>query len=77
MSLLSSISKPLFSPIWLVITKTEVEPHQRIRLDQKEYTGTSMSETTCQPTPRASAQSQAMYSLLHGKYKLDALKVAF
>lgn len=39
----SSTSKPQFPLSWLLITQAEVEPHQRIKPDQKEHTGTSMS----------------------------------
>lgn len=42
MNLLSLILKPPFQPM--------LEPHQRIELDQKENSGTSMSYATCPPT---------------------------
>ena len=42
MSLLSSISKLFFPPTWLVVEKAKVEVLQKIKLDQKENTGTNL-----------------------------------
>ena len=43
MSLLSLIPEALVAPTWLVFTQGEVELHWRMKLDQKEDAGTSMS----------------------------------
>ena len=42
MSLLSSISKPSFPPNWFVVTQAEVEPHQLIKMAEKEKASTSI-----------------------------------
>ena len=38
-----------FPPTWSVVTRAEAEPHQGIKPNEKENTGTSITEAPCPP----------------------------
>ena len=82
MRLPSSIPKASLQPIWFIVTQADSETQQRIKLDQKENTGTSISKTTRPHTSKSFSMVLTDVLIvtkkaLTRKHKLDASKVVF
>ena len=82
MSLPSSIPEASFPPIWFIVTQADAETQQRIKLDQKENTGTNISKATRSHTSKSFSMISTDVLIvtkkaLTRKHKLDASKVVF